>query len=180
MHTILLLGAGQSSSALIAYLLKISEKENIQLLVADKSLEIIMAKIKNHPNATAILLEVEDTISLKKNIKACSIVISMLPADKHIIVAKECLRYKKNLVTASYITDEMRALDFDAKEKNLLFLNEVGLDPGIDHMSAMKIIASIRKKKEKLYLLNPLVVVYLLQNQRVICGNINLRGLLKM
>ncbi|PAM92200.1 saccharopine dehydrogenase [Flavobacterium sp. IR1] len=146
MRSILIIGAGRSASSLIRYLLAKSETENLHLIVADLSLALAERKTQNHPNATPIALNIFDTEERKAAIEKASIVISMLPAHLHIEIAKDCLAFKKHLVTASYISNEMQALDEEAKKNNLIFMNEIGLDPGIDHMSAMKVIDEIREK----------------------------------
>ena len=152
MRIILIIGAGRSASSLIEYLLNKSEEENIHLIIGDLSLALAQKKTKNHPNATAIALDIFDENQRKQAIEQASIVISMLPAHLHIEVAKDCIAYKKHLVTASYISDAMQELDVLAKENNLIFMNEIGLDPGIDHMSAMKVIDEIREKGGKMLL----------------------------
>lgn len=146
MRTILIIGAGRSASSLIQYLLNKSEKENLHLVIGDLSLALAQKKTNNHPNATAIALDIFDENQRKKAIQIADIVISMLPAHLHIQVAKDCIIYKKHLVTASYVSDAMQELDAAAKENNLIFMNEIGLDPGIDHMSAMKIIDEVKEK----------------------------------
>ena len=146
MRTILIIGAGRSASSLIQYLLNKSEKENLHLVIGDLSLALAKKKTNNHPNATAIALDIFDENQRKEAIQKANIVISMLPAHLHIEVAKDCIIYKKHLVTASYVSDAMQELDAAAKENNLIFMNEIGLDPGIDHMSAMKVIDEIKEK----------------------------------
>ena len=152
MRTILIIGAGRSASSLIRYLLAHSQQENLHLILADLSLELAQKKTNNHPNATAIALDIFDENQRKNAIQKVDLVISMLPAHLHIEVARDCIVYKKHLVTASYISDAMQALDADAKANNLVFMNEIGLDPGIDHMSAMKVIDQIRDKGGKILL----------------------------
>ncbi|MCC9062844.1 saccharopine dehydrogenase family protein [Flavobacterium piscisymbiosum] len=144
MRSILIFGAGRSASSLIRYLLAKSESENLHLVVADLSLALAEKKTQNHPNATPIALNIFETEERKAAIEKASIVISMLPAHLHIEIAKDCIEFKKHLVTASYISDAMQALDEEARKNNLIFMNEIGLDPGIDHMSAMKVIDEIR------------------------------------
>ena len=152
MRTILIIGAGRSASSLIQYLLNKSDAENLHLIIGDLSLVSAQNKTNNHPNATAISLDVFDKEQRNKAIQNADIVISMLPAHLHIEVAKDCILYKKHMVTASYISDAMQELDVLAKENNLIFMNEIGLDPGIDHMSAMKVINDIRGKGGKMLL----------------------------
>jgi len=146
MRNVLIIGAGRSASSLIRYLLAKANEENLHITVADLSLELAQKKTQNNPNATPIALDIFNTVERKTAILQASIVISMLPAHLHLEIAKDCLEFKKHLVTASYISDGMQALDEEAKKNNLIFMNEVGLDPGIDHMSAMKVIDEIRDK----------------------------------
>ncbi|MEO6176507.1 MAG: saccharopine dehydrogenase C-terminal domain-containing protein [Flavobacterium circumlabens] len=152
MRSILIIGAGRSASSLIRYLLSKSESENLHLIVADLSLALAEKKTQQHPNATPIALDIFNIAERKEAIEKASIVISMLPAHLHIEIAKDCIQFRKHLVTASYISDAMQALDEEAKENNLIFMNEIGLDPGIDHMSAMKVIDEIRVKGGKMLL----------------------------
>ena len=152
MRNILIIGAGRSASSLIQYLLNKSSEQNLHLTIGDLSLELAQRKIKNHPNATAIALDIFNENQRKAEIEKADIVISMLPAHMHIEVAKDCIVYKKHMVTASYVSDAMQELDAAAKENGLVFMNEIGLDPGIDHMSAMKIIDEIKDKGGKLIL----------------------------
>ncbi|SHF93731.1 Saccharopine dehydrogenase, NADP-dependent [Flavobacterium defluvii] len=146
MRSVLIIGAGRSASSLIRYLLAKSETENLHLVVADLSLALAEKKTQKHPNATPIALDIFNTEERRAAIEKASIVISMLPAHLHIEVAKDCIQFKKHLVTASYISDAMQSLDEEVKKNNLIFMNEIGLDPGIDHMSAMKVIDEIRSK----------------------------------
>ncbi|CAM1334809.1 saccharopine dehydrogenase family protein [Tenacibaculum aestuariivivum] len=152
MRKILIIGAGRSSSSLIKYLLNKSTKENLHITIGDISIENTQKKINNHKNATAISLNVFNTEQRVNAIKKADIVISMLPARFHIEVAKDCVTYNKHMVTASYISNEMNALDTEVKKKGLIFMNEIGLDPGIDHMSAMKIIDKIHDSGAKMLL----------------------------
>ena len=152
MRNILIIGAGRSASSLIQYLLDKSVEENLHLTIGDISLELAKRKTNSHRNATAIAIDIFDENQRKTEIQKADIVISMLPAHLHIEVAKDCISYKKHLVTASYISEAMQNLDTAAKEYNLVFMNEIGLDPGIDHMSAMKIIDEIRNKGGKMIL----------------------------
>ncbi len=152
MRNILIIGAGRSASSLIQYLLNKSTQENLHLTIADISLELALRKTNNHQNATAIALDINNQVQRHAEIAKADIVISMLPAHLHIEVAKDCIIYKKNMVTASYISDAMQELDAAAKENGLIFMNEIGLDPGIDHMSAMQVIDAIRDKGGKMIL----------------------------
>jgi saccharopine dehydrogenase-like NADP-dependent oxidoreductase len=152
MRHILVIGAGKSASSLIKYLLDHSEKEQLHITIGDLSLELAQQKTNNHKNARAISFDVCNDEQRKKEIQQADIVISMLPAHLHIEVAKDCVFYKKNMITASYISEEMKSLDFQAKENQIVLMNEIGLDPGIDHMSAMKIMDEIRAKGGKIIL----------------------------
>jgi saccharopine dehydrogenase-like NADP-dependent oxidoreductase len=152
MRNILIIGAGRSASSLIKYLLNKSANENLQITIADLSLELAQKKTNNHPNAKAIALDINSIEQRQTEIQKANIVISMLPAHMHIEVAKDCVTFKKNMVTASYISDAMQRLDAEVKANGLVFMNEIGLDPGIDHMSAMKVIDQIRAKGGKMLL----------------------------
>lgn len=152
MKQVLIIGAGRSASSLIQYLLSKSDVEMIHLVIGDLSLALAEKKTNGHINATAIALDIFDNEQRATAISKADIVISMLPAHLHIEVARDCIVHKKSLVTASYISDAMQELDAAAKENNLVFMNEIGLDPGIDHMSAMKVIDEIREKGGKMLL----------------------------
>lgn len=152
MRKILLIGAGKSASYLIKYLLEKSEEENLLIIVGDVNFMHAKKLINNHENAQAIMLDVFDKQSRQSAIQNCDIVISMLPARYHIEVAHDCISFNKNMVTASYISDEMHKLDKAAHDKGLIFMNEIGVDPGIDHMSAMQVIDRIRDAGGKMIL----------------------------
>jgi len=152
MRNILIIGAGRSASSLIQYLLNKSVEQNLHITIGDLSLELAQRKTNNHPNATAIQLDINNETQRHSEIQKADIVISMLPAHMHIEVAKDCITFKKHMVTASYVSDAMQGLDAAAKENGLIFMNEIGLDPGIDHMSAMKVIDEIREKGGKMIL----------------------------
>ena len=152
MRNILIIGAGRSATCLIRYLLDKSSSEKLFITIGDISLGAAQKFTKSSTNAKGILLDVFNKEERERAVKNCDMVISMLPARFHIEVAKDCLTFGKNLVTASYISDEMQSLDKEAKAKGLVFMNEIGVDPGIDHMSAMKVIDNIRDKGGKLLL----------------------------
>ena len=152
MKKILIIGAGKSSSYLIKYLLKKSEQENLKLIIGDISTENSDKLINNHINAESVVIDVFNKKQRESYIKAADIVISMLPARFHIEVAKDCITYGKNMVTASYISKEIKELDDAVKKKGLIFMNEIGVDPGIDHMSAMQVIDRIRDNNAKILL----------------------------
>ncbi len=152
MRKILIIGAGRSSSSLIKYLLNKSSEEDLQILVGDVSIDTAKQRIANHPNGMAIALDVFDEGLRKKAVRDADIVVSMLPARFHLEVAKDCLTYGKHMVTASYISEEMKALNDEVKANKLVFMNEIGVDPGIDHMSAMQVIDRIRDNGAKMLL----------------------------
>lgn len=143
MKQILIIGAGRSSVSLIDYLLKHAASTGYKVIVADKQLEWAQKKVNNHPDGQALGLDIFDNEQRRIAIEKADLVISMLPARFHLLVAKDCLEFSKNLLTASYLSEELVEMDTAVKEKGLIFLNEIGLDPGIDHMSAKIIIDEI-------------------------------------
>ncbi len=140
MKNILLLGAGKSSHVLIKYLLQNAASGSWQVTVADISLAAAQSNVASQPDGKAIALDINNAQQREAAIQNADLVISLLPPALHLFAAKDCLRFKKHLVTASYVSPEMKALHNDVVASGLIFLNECGLDPGIDHMSAMKII----------------------------------------
>ena len=147
--SILVLGAGRSSSALIKYLLAHAEGGNWHVTVGDFNVRAAEERIKVSQNGTAIRFNIEEAQSCGEVVASSDVVISLLPADFHHKVAGLCLAYGKHLFNASYVSEKMQSFDKEAKEKGLLFMNECGLDPGIDHMSAMEIIEGIKTKGGK-------------------------------
>lgn len=152
MRNILVVGAGKSTAYLLDYFLEKSSEENLKLIVADRNPEAIPANVRAHSHCEFVTLDITDDSKRSQLIKEAAIVVSMLPASMHIEVAKDCLTHGKSLVTASYISDALRELDEEVQAKGLVFMNEIGLDPGIDHMSAMKMIDGIRKDGGKIIL----------------------------
>lgn len=152
MRQILIIGAGKSTGVLINYLLEKSRKEQLFITIADKDLNQVSTIAGQHPFCNAVQLDIFDKESREAAIKKSDIVISMLPARFHIEAAKDCIKYKKHLVTASYVSKEMKTLDKEVKENSLIFMNEIGVDPGIDHMSAMKVIDRIKDAGGKMLL----------------------------
>ena len=152
MRKILIIGAGKSASNLITYLIGKSTEENLHVTIGDLSLKNAQEHVKNHKNATAIVLDIFNEEDRKKAVQNADIVVSMLPARFHIEVAKDCVSYGKHMVTASYISEEMEALNTEVKAKGLVFMNEIGLDPGVDHMSAMQVIDRIHEQGGKMIL----------------------------
>ncbi|GHE61577.1 MULTISPECIES: saccharopine dehydrogenase family protein [Roseivirga] len=147
MEKILILGAGRSSNSLISYLLDHAKERNWQLTIADYALQLAEDKARGHERAKAVALDITNDQERKGLVKEHDFVVSMLPAKFHPVVAEDCLQLEKHLFTASYVSPDMKAMDDQARSKGLLFLNECGLDPGIDHMSAMKVIDHIREEK---------------------------------
>lgn len=144
MKTIFICGAGLSSTALIQYLLDLSEKHHWTVMLGDLSEELAGRKIAGHPNGRAVGFNVRDSIQRRTLIKQADLVISMLPHAMHDMVARSCLELDRHLLTASYVSEKIQAMNQEAVRKELLFLNEMGVDPGIDHMSAMRIIDRIK------------------------------------
>ena len=143
MKSIIVIGAGRSCSSLIRYLLENSRKENWSVVIADRDQEVAQQKVDGHENGTAVSFDASNREERIELIKNADLVVSMLPASMHIDVAKDCLEFGIHVITPSYVTKEMSALDQEVKSKGLIFLNEMGVDPGIDHMSAMKIIHEV-------------------------------------
>ncbi len=143
---IILFGAGRSSTYLIEYLLEHAQAEGWQILLADSNPEVAMSKLGGHPDGSAVACDINDADKRGELIAGSDFVISMLPAFLHILVAKDCLKYGKEMATASYLSDELKEMEEEIAAKGLVFANELGLDPGLDHMSAMKIFDEIRRK----------------------------------
>lgn len=142
MKQVLILGAGLVARPAVRYLL---DKGNATVLLADQDAGKAEAIIGGNAGGRAVRLDVGDTSALTAQIAAADIVVSLLPWTFHPAVARSCLTHGKHLVTASYVKPEMQAMDREAREKGLIFLNEVGVDPGLDHMSAMQIIDSVKR-----------------------------------
>ena len=142
-------GAGKSSTALIEYFLRNAEKEAWALTVADADLSAAQAKTGNASSARAVAMDIRQETERRDLIRAADIVISLLPPALHFLVAKDCLAYKKNLLTASYVDESIRLLQEEIEKAGLLFLCEMGLDPGIDHMSAKRLIDGIHEQGGK-------------------------------
>ena len=146
MKRILVWGAGHSSGALIDYLGDRCKDSGWSVTVGDLSKSHVEEKTKDHPGLEAIELSLDDVERADPLIREADLVISLLPQSLHPRVAERCLAQGTNLLTASYVSDEMAALSDAAKAKGLLFLNECGLDPGIDHLSGMRVIDRIREE----------------------------------
>lgn len=148
MKNILLFGAGKSSTVLINYLKKITQERGWTATIADANYHQVALKTNNHSSVQAVELDVTDIVKRGELIQKADIVISLMPPSLHILIAKDCIAYKKNLLTASYIDEPTKALAKDIEANDLLFLYEMGLDPGIDHMSAMQLIHKLKAKGE--------------------------------
>ena len=146
MKKILILGAGLSASSLIRYLLNHAEENSWELTIVDKDVTLIKEKINGSSFAKAISFNALDPNERRPEISKSDLVISMLPARFHVDVARDCIDLKTNLITPSYVSEEMKNLHDSARKAEILILNEIGVDPGIDHMSAMKIIDTIKNK----------------------------------
>jgi len=151
-RSILVVGAGKSTSYLLDYFLEKSEEEDLKIIIGDKNPDGVPEALHRHPNAEVILLDITDAENRKIRVKQADIVVSMLPASMHLEMARDCLEFGKNLVTASYVSEGMRQLDPEVRGKGLIFMNEIGLDPGIDHMSAMEVIDRIKAAGGKMLL----------------------------
>jgi saccharopine dehydrogenase (NADP+, L-glutamate forming) len=150
MKRILLFGAGKSATCLIDYLIKLLKEHNWFLVVCDADLGLAKSKIGDALNTGAVSINAENENERREQIKLADIVISMLPPTLHYLIAKDCLAFEKHLLTASYIAENIKEFKKEIEAKKLLFLCEMGLDPGIDHMSAMKMINAIKNNGGKI------------------------------
>ncbi|MBI1315859.1 saccharopine dehydrogenase [bacterium] len=143
---ILVIGAGRSTGSLIEYLLEHSGSMDATLVVADRDVALAERKTGGHPRASAVAFELGNVDQLKRLVSACDLVVSMLPAELHVNVAKECIAQSKHMVTASYLPPVMASMNDEARAKGLILLNEIGVDPGIDHLSAVQILDRLRAR----------------------------------
>jgi saccharopine dehydrogenase (NADP+, L-glutamate forming) len=143
MKKILILGAGLVARPLVRYLL---DQPDFEVKVASRTVSKAVKLIDNHPQGKASELNLKNKEGLRDEISKADLVISMVPYTFHPKVAKYCIDYKKDMVTTSYVSEVMKNLDAEAKKAGILILNEVGLDPGIDHMEAMRIIHEVEEK----------------------------------
>lgn len=146
MKNILILGAGHSAPYLISYLLKEAQHNNWFVTVADRDGNLARKVVNGHSNGNGIDFDVNDADLRTTLIKKSDIVVNFLTPTFQYLIALDCLRYGKNVVTASYENPRVAELHNDAEKAGIIILNEMGLDPGIDHMSAMSIITDIREK----------------------------------
>lgn len=146
MEKILVLGAGMMAKPLISYFMQRKK----YIIVADMDATKGVSLIQNDYSGRFVILDVNDTVRLRTLIKESNITISLLPWKMHWIAGKECLNLKKNFVTASYVGMEMKKAALEVEERGLLFLNEMGLDPGLDHIMILRTIDDIRQKGGKI------------------------------
>lgn len=151
MKHILLLGAGRSASVLISYLLQNAPAQNWTLTIGDVQVAHLEPLLAGHAFANAVVFNIHDEEQRTLEVAKADLVISLLPAMFHILAAEECLKQHKNLITASYVSPEIKALHEKAELEGLTFLMECGLDPGIDHMSAMQVIHHIKETGGHIY-----------------------------
>jgi saccharopine dehydrogenase (NADP+, L-glutamate forming) len=150
MNNILIIGAGRSSTALIRYVLDKAKEHQWHVIVADADPKLAEEKINNHPNGRSAWLDVTKINDRHDLISRADVVVSLLPAHLHLEVGHDCIKLKKHLITASYVSKEMYRLGDEARDRELIFMGEMGLDPGIDHMSAKQKIDEITEKGGKL------------------------------
>lgn len=147
---IVLFGAGKSATVLIDYLKTIASENIWKVTVADSNLEIVQAKVGEHDLVKAVQVNIEHESQRKEWVAQSDIVISMMPPNLHYLIALDCIELGKNLLTASYVSESINALQDQIEKKGLMFLCEMGLDPGIDHMSAMQIFHRIKQQGGKI------------------------------
>jgi saccharopine dehydrogenase-like NADP-dependent oxidoreductase len=142
MKKVLILGAGMVVKPIVRYLLQ----KGYAVTVATRTKSKADKMIGGHPNGSSLSWTVDDEDTLDRLVAEHDLSVSLLPYAYHVMVAKLCIKHKKNMVTTSYVQPAMKALDQAAQKAGILILNEIGLDPGIDHMSAMRIIDHIHEK----------------------------------
>src|SRR5580704_1978481 len=150
MAQILLFGAGKSATSLIRYLIAAAAPRGWQVVVAENNLELALSKIGSASCAKAVRVDVGNEPERDRLVAEADVVISLLPPSLHYLVAKSCLRRRRHLLTASYVDDTIRGLANEVRESGLLFLCEMGLDPGIDHMSALHLIGQVRAESDRI------------------------------
>lgn len=150
MNNILIIGAGRSATVLIKYVLEKAKQYNWYVTVADSNPQLAEQKVNNHPNGRPAWLDVTKVNDRREMISRADVVVSLLPAYLHMEVAYDCVKLKKHLITASYVSKDMYRLSNEFRDRELIFMGEMGLDPGIDHMSAMKHINDIKDRGGKI------------------------------
>ncbi len=142
MKKVLILGAGLVARPLVRYLLD----KGYHLTLATRTVSKAEKMLEGHPNGVAYPLNLQDETKLEEYIRGCDLAISLVPPALHPVVARICIRNRKHMVTTSYVSDEMQKLDGPAREAGVTVVNEIGVDPGIDHMSAMRIIDAVKAR----------------------------------
>lgn len=146
MKNILIFGAGRSATALIDYILDQAKQHGWQVIVADADKELAESKVKNHPNGKAIYIDITKRKLRQKLISEADVVVSLLPVSLHYLVVHDCIKFRKHVVTASYLSNEMYGLEDKVREAAIMMVGEMGLDPGLDHMSAMRKINNLKSE----------------------------------
>jgi saccharopine dehydrogenase (NADP+, L-glutamate forming) len=146
MKKVLVVGAGRTATSLVSYLKKQAEEQNWFITIADHSLELAKKRANKHPKTKAIKFNVFDDKQRASEVSRADVVVSILPETLHVHLVKDCLKHRVHLVTASYVSPGMRAFQDEAHKRDVILLNEMGLDPGIDHMETMRIINEIKQK----------------------------------
>lgn len=152
MKNILVIGAGLSASSMLRYFTENAEKEDWNIKVVDRDADLAKSKVEGCDRAEGFSINALEASERQPLIEWADLVISMLPARFHIDVARDCVKYKTNLITPSYISKEMKELDEEAKAADIIIMNEIGVDPGIDHMSAKKILDEIEDQGGTLHI----------------------------
>ncbi|MBL7780151.1 MAG: saccharopine dehydrogenase NADP-binding domain-containing protein [Saprospiraceae bacterium] len=150
MQNLLIIGAGRSATVLINYILEQARQHNFFVTVADADLSLAQQKVQGHTNGRAIWLDASKPTDRKDIINRHDVIVSLLPPQMHLDVAQDCIVLGKHMVTASYVSKQVFRLGDEARQRALVFMNELGLDPGIDHMSAMQRIHQIKAKGGKI------------------------------
>jgi saccharopine dehydrogenase-like NADP-dependent oxidoreductase len=154
MKNLLIIGAGRSSTVLIEYILEQAREHNFFITVADADIEAARKKVNDHPKGRAIWLDASKVQDRRDVINRHDVVVSMLPPQMHLEVAQDCISLGKHMVTASYVSKQVFRLGDEARQRALVFMNELGLDPGVDHMSAMQRIHKIKGMGGKILAFN--------------------------
>ncbi len=150
MKKILLIGAGRTATSLVSYLKERTKEKDWEITVADQSLELAKQRAGNHPKVKAIKFDVFNDEQRETEVSEANVVISLLPETLHIHLVKDCIKNKVHLLTASYVSPQMKSFHEKAKKRGILLLNEMGLDPGIDHMETMRIVDEVKQKGGKI------------------------------
>ncbi|MFN5237460.1 MAG: saccharopine dehydrogenase C-terminal domain-containing protein [Bacteroidota bacterium] len=150
MKNVLIIGAGRSATALIGYILNEAPKHNFLVTVGDADIELARRKVKDHSHGRAIWLDASKPNDRREVIARHDVIVSLLPPQMHLEVAQDCIALGKHMVTASYVSKQVFRLGDEARQRALVFMNELGLDPGIDHMSAMQRIHQIKNNGGKI------------------------------